>query len=128
MTQNSFSTYPKIPNSNYSKFIDFSNFSLTSIPLRGTFLYSCQPPGPCTSFGLLVAMGVAFALTSLDPLLASGPFGLEIPAYTKAVAQLALGALALGVFVSGPGAVAIDHSIFGSSRSRDPFDDDDEDD
>lgn len=80
------------------------------------------------ALGLLVAMGVAFALTSLDPLLASGPFGLEIPAYTKAVAQLALGALALGVFVSGPGAVAIDHSIFGSSRSRDPFDDDDEDD
>lgn len=78
------------------------------------------------ALGLLVAMGVAFALTSLDPVLASGPFGLDIPTYTKAVAQLALGALALGVLVSGPGAVAIDHSIFGSSRSRDPFDDDDD--
>ena len=79
------------------------------------------------ALGLLVAMGVAFALTSLDPLLASGPFGLDVPAYTKAVAQLALGALALGLLVSGPGAVAIDHSIFGPSRANDPFDDDDDD-
>lgn len=78
------------------------------------------------ALGLVIAMGVAFTLTSLDPLLASGPFGLDLDVYTKAVAQLALGGLAAGVLLTGPGAVSIDHGIFGGSRS-DPLDDDDDD-
>lgn len=77
------------------------------------------------ALGLVVAMGVAFALTSLEPLLASGPFGLTLDVYTKAVAQLALFGLAAGVLLAGPGAVSIDHGIFGGSRP-DPLDDDDD--
>ncbi len=77
------------------------------------------------ALGLAVVMGVAFALTSLEPLVTLGPFGLEKPAYIKAVAQIALGTLALGVLLTGPGAVAIDHAIFGGSGRRDDGLDDD---
>lgn len=79
------------------------------------------------ALGLVVAMGVAFALTSLEPVLATGPFGLGLDVYTKAVAQLALGTLAFGVLLTGPGAVSIDHGIFGVGSRRDPLDEDDED-
>lgn len=78
------------------------------------------------ALGLLIVMGVAFALTSLEPITTLGPFGLGRPEYLKAVAQISLGALALGVVLTGPGAVAIDHAIFGSGgRRHDPLDDDD---
>ncbi len=77
------------------------------------------------AMGLLIVMGVAFALTSLDPILASGPFDLGRPEYIKAVAQLALGTLALGVVLTGAGAMSIDHAIFGGGgRRSDPLDDD----
>jgi len=81
------------------------------------------------ALGLAIVMGVAFALTSWEPLVAAGPFALAQPDYLKAVAQLALGTLAFGVFLTGPGAVAIDHAIFGGGGRRDdPLYDDDEDD
>jgi uncharacterized membrane protein YphA (DoxX/SURF4 family) len=81
------------------------------------------------SIGLLIVMGVAFTLTSLEPISTLGPFGLDRSEYLKAVAQLALAALALGVVLTGPGAVAIDHAIFGSrGRRQDPLDDDEDDD
>ena len=81
------------------------------------------------ALGLAIVMGVAFALTSWEPLVAAGPFDLARPDYLKAVAQLALGTLAFGVFLTGPGAVAIDHAIFGGSGRRDdfPYDDDGDD-
>lgn len=80
------------------------------------------------AFGLVVAMGVAFALTSVDPILEFGPFGLGLDAYTKAVAQLSLGTLALGLLLTGPGGLAIDHAIFGADHRADDFDDDHDDD
>lgn len=67
--------------------------------------------------GLAFAMGVAFALTSWPILIEVGPFGLDLAQFNRTAAQLGLGTLALGVMLSGPGAVAIDHGIFGSSRS-----------
>ena len=63
------------------------------------------------ALGLLIVMGVAFALTSLEPITTLGPFGLDRPEYLKAVAQISLSALALGVVLTGPGAVAIDHAV-----------------
>jgi uncharacterized membrane protein YphA (DoxX/SURF4 family) len=79
------------------------------------------------ALGLVVVMGVAFALTSLEPIMTLGPFGLDRPEYLKAVAQIALAALAVGIVLTGPGAVAIDHAIFGSGGRRiDPLDEDDD--
>ena len=70
------------------------------------------------ALGLAFAMGVAFALTSWPTLMEVGPFGLELVPFNRAAAQIGLGTLAIGLLLSGPGAVAIDHGIFGSSRSR----------
>lgn len=76
------------------------------------------------ALGLVVVMGVAFTLTSLDPIMTVGPFGLDRPDYLKAVAQLSLAALALGLTLTGPGAIAIDHAIFGGQDRRDDHLDD----
>ena len=69
------------------------------------------------ALGLAFAMGVAFALTSWPTLAEVGPFALDLAQFNRTAAQLGLGTLALGVVLSGPGAIAIDHGIFGSSRS-----------
>ena len=65
------------------------------------------------ALGLAVTMGMAFALTSCTVIAATGPFDLALPDYLRAVSQLALGTLALMVLLTGPGAIAIDHGIFG---------------
>ena len=66
--------------------------------------------------GLAIAMGVAFALTSWPTLCEVGPFALEISQFNETAAQLALGGLAVGVLLGGPGAISIDHGIFGRRR------------
>lgn len=66
--------------------------------------------------GLAIAMGVAFALTSWPVISEAGPFALEISHINKTAAQLALGALAFGVLLGGPGAISIDHGIFGRRK------------
>ncbi|MCP4837355.1 MAG: DoxX family membrane protein [Phycisphaera sp.] len=70
------------------------------------------------ALGLAFAMGVAFALTSWPVLLEVGPFGLDLAAFNKAAAQIGLGTLAIGVLLGGPGAIAIDHGIFGTGRGK----------
>ena len=70
------------------------------------------------ALGLAFAMGVAFALTSWPILLEVGPFGLDLAAFNQAAAQIGLGTLAIGVLLSGPGAIAIDHGIFGAERKK----------
>ena len=70
------------------------------------------------ALGLAVTMGVAFSFTSCPALAAAGPFDLALLDYLKAVAQLALGVLALTVFLTGPGAVALDRAIFRRRRPR----------
>ena len=70
------------------------------------------------ALGLAVTMGVAFSFTSCPALAAAGPFDLALPDYLKAVAQLALGVLAFTVFLTGPGAVALDRAIFRRRRPR----------
>ena len=82
------------------------------------------------ALGLAFAMGVAFTLTSWPVLLEVGPFALDLAAFNRAAAQVGLGTLALGVLLGGPGAVAIDHGIFGSGRAKpdqEAWDKDDED-
>ena len=69
------------------------------------------------ALGLAVTMGVAFSFTSCPALAAAGPFDLALLDYLKAAAQLALGVLALTVFLTGPGAVALDRAVF---RRRSP--------
>lgn len=63
--------------------------------------------------GLAIAMSVAFALTSWPVISDVGPFALEMPVFNSAAAQIALAALGLGIFLGGPGGIAIDHGIFG---------------
>ena len=72
------------------------------------------------ALGLAVTMGMAFALTSCTVLAATGPFDLALPDYLRAVSQLALGTLALMVLLTGPGAIAIDHGIFGRRPAAPP--------
>ena len=69
------------------------------------------------ALGLAFAMGVAFALTSCPILMEVGPFGFDLAQFNRAAAQIGLGTLAIGILLSGPGAIAIDHGIFGSKRS-----------
>ncbi len=69
--------------------------------------------------GLAIAMGVAFALTSWPTICEAGPFALEISQFNETAAQLALGGLAVGVLLGGPGAISIDHGIFGRRRHDD---------
>ena len=66
--------------------------------------------------GLAIVMGVAFALTSWPIISDVGPFALEMPVFNSAAAQIALAALGLGIFLGGPGGVAIDHGIFGRQQ------------
>ena len=73
------------------------------------------------ALGLAIAMGVAFALTSWPTISEVGPFALEISQFNKTAAQLALGGLAFGVLIGGPGAISIDHGIF--SRRKDDGED-----
>ena len=83
------------------------------------------------ALGLAFAMGVAFTLTTWPTLQEVGPFALDLVQFNRAAAQLGLGTLAIGVLLSGPGAVAIDHGIFGSSRTgkdRESWDKDEEED
>ncbi len=63
--------------------------------------------------GLAIAMSVAFALTSWPIISNVGPFALEMPVFNSATAQIALATLGLGIFLGGPGGIAIDHGIFG---------------
>lgn len=72
------------------------------------------------AIGLAAAMGTAFALTSCDVICSAGPFVLPLPDYLRAASQLALGTLALTVLLSGPGAVSIDHGIFGRRTNTPP--------
>ena len=72
------------------------------------------------ALGLAVTMGMAFALTSCPVLATTGPFDLALPDYLRTVSQLALGTLALMVLLTGPGAIAIDHGIFGRRPAAAP--------
>ena len=63
--------------------------------------------------GLSVAMGFAFALTTLPVLETVGPMDLDTPAFTKAAAELALFTLSIGIVLTGPGALSIDQAVFG---------------
>ena len=83
------------------------------------------------ALGLATAMGFAFALTTWPTLAEVGPFGLELAQFNRAAAQIGLGTLAIGVILSGPGAIAIDHGIFGSKRKgkdQESWDEDEEED
>ena len=68
--------------------------------------------------GLAVAMGFAFVLTSLPAIQASGPFALDVTAFTKASAQLALFMLSLSIVLGGPGGISLDHAIFGEGTRK----------
>lgn len=74
--------------------------------------------------GLSTAMGFAFALTSLPILKTVGPFDLDVATFTKAAAQLALFTLSIGIVLTGPGGISIDHAVFSGearpAREEDP--------
>ncbi len=76
--------------------------------------------------GLAVAMGVAFYLTSLPALLDMGLFAIAADmtggyaAYNRMFVQLALGTLALGVFLTGPGPLSLDRLLFRPNHPKDP--------
>ncbi|MCP4012952.1 MAG: DoxX family membrane protein [Phycisphaeraceae bacterium] len=83
--------------------------------------------------GLSVAMGFAFALTTLPILETVSPLDLDVPTFTKAAAQVALFTLSLGIVLTGPGGLSIDHAVFGAaarpaSEEEDPRPHDPEDD
>ena len=65
--------------------------------------------------GLSVAMGFAFALTTLPVLKLVGPLDLDVPTFTKAAAQIALFTLSIGIVLTGPGGLSIDHAVFGGA-------------
>lgn len=71
--------------------------------------------------GLGIAMATAVYLTTLDPYLATGPFeaargadGMRL--FNQVFTQLGLGVLALGVALTGPGPLSLDHML----RRRQP--------
>lgn len=70
------------------------------------------------ALGLAFAMGVAFTLTSLPIIQEVGPFGMDLVSFNRTAAQIGLGSLAIGLLLSGPGGVSIDHGIFGSTRRK----------
>lgn len=75
--------------------------------------------------GLAITMGVAFYMTSLPGLMESGVFAVAADmtggyaAYNRMYVQLALGVLALGVFLTGPGPLSLDRLLFRSNHPRD---------
>ncbi|MBC02517.1 MAG: hypothetical protein CMJ34_04325 [Phycisphaerae bacterium] len=70
------------------------------------------------ALGLAFTTGLAFSLTTWPLMPEVGPFGLDLVQFNLAAAQIGAGTLAIGVLLSGPGAIAIDHGIFGSRRAR----------
>lgn len=77
------------------------------------------------ALGLAIAMVVAFLLTSLDPFLATGWFGMMkssdgILLFNRVFCQLGLFALAFGVFLTGPGPMSLDGAIFRRSPELPP--------
>lgn len=75
--------------------------------------------------GLAIAMGVAFYLTSYATLLKLGLFALAADiesgyaGFHSMYTQLALGVLALGIFLTGPGPVSLDRLLFRSNHHKD---------
>lgn len=65
------------------------------------------------AFGLAVTMGVAFYLTSLEPVMSTMVIDLPIDAFTRYSSQVALFALAFGLTFSGSGSLAIDRRLVG---------------
>ena len=72
-------------------------------------------------------MGTAFYLTSWPKLEALGWNPLEImvdsPIMYQSVAQLALGLLAFGVFLTGAGPMSLDRIFFGAKKRPEPASD-----
>lgn len=69
------------------------------------------------AFGLAIAMGVAFWLTSLPVLKTTSIFALSIPDYNRFVVQIALLALALGILLTGAGGLSLDRRMAGTSAA-----------
>jgi uncharacterized membrane protein YphA (DoxX/SURF4 family) len=69
--------------------------------------------------GLAIAMGVAFYLTSVDPLMSGQVFQLAsgegIPAFNRMFCQLGLLLASLCILLVGPGPISLDHRIFRKS-------------
>jgi uncharacterized membrane protein YphA (DoxX/SURF4 family) len=82
-------------------------------------------------FGLAIAMGVAFYLTSLPGILDPGLFALAqdieggYAAYNRTYVQLSLGVLALGIALVGPGPLSLDRLLFRPRSSADARRDED---
>jgi uncharacterized membrane protein YphA (DoxX/SURF4 family) len=62
--------------------------------------------------GLATAMGFAFYLTSWPIIAGAGLFGMAIPDFNQVFTQLGLFVLALGVAMTGPGALSLDRLMF----------------
>ena len=62
--------------------------------------------------GLAITMGVAFYLTTLTPVLDYGALNLPLPVFNQAFTQIGLFALAVGVAMTGAGALSLDRMLF----------------
>jgi len=67
------------------------------------------------AFGLAIAMAILVSLTSLDRIADTLIFTMEPAEYNQLFCRLGLLTLALGVFMTGPGAMSVDRLLF---RSR----------
>ena len=61
--------------------------------------------------GLAVTMGVAFYLTSYDQVLSTMVIGMPVDGFTRYSSQIALFALAFGLFLTGAGSGSIDRRL-----------------
>ncbi len=69
--------------------------------------------------GLAVTMGLAFYMTSLEPMLDYGVMNLPMPVFNQAFAQICLFAMAIGIAMTGAGALSVDRLLFGGGDYED---------
>jgi uncharacterized membrane protein YphA (DoxX/SURF4 family) len=69
--------------------------------------------------GLAVTIGLAFYMTSLEPMLDYGVMNLPMPVFYQAFAQICLFVMALGIAMTGAGGLSIDRLLFGGGDYED---------